>query len=58
MVVRAKGSRVKSAEIMTALGKQLARYKQPKRIFFVPELPRNASGKLLRRTLANDPLNR
>jgi malonyl-CoA/methylmalonyl-CoA synthetase len=51
VVVRARGSRVKSAEIMTALGKQLARYKQPKRIFFVPELPRNAMGKVQKNVL-------
>jgi malonyl-CoA/methylmalonyl-CoA synthetase len=51
IVVRAKGSRVKSADIMAALGSQLARYKQPKRIFFVPALPRNAMGKIQKNVL-------
>ena len=32
---------------------QLARFKIPIAIHFVPELPRNASGKILRRQLGN-----
>ncbi|MBX6353105.1 MAG: o-succinylbenzoate--CoA ligase [Thermoflavifilum sp.] len=38
-------------EVMSFLAGRLARYKLPKRILTVPELPRNASGKLLRRAL-------
>jgi acyl-CoA synthetase (AMP-forming)/AMP-acid ligase II len=31
---------------------RLARYKSPSKILFVDELPRNVSGKLLRRSLS------
>ena len=34
------------SEIIGALGRKLARFKIPKRIFFVDELPRNAMGKV------------
>jgi malonyl-CoA/methylmalonyl-CoA synthetase len=51
VVVRAKGSRLKSADVAAALGTQLARYKQPKRVFFVRELPRNAMGKIQKNVL-------
>jgi acyl-CoA synthetase (AMP-forming)/AMP-acid ligase II len=32
----------------------LARYKVPRDIMFVPELPRNATGKILKRELAQE----
>ena len=51
VVVRAKGASLKSKDIVAALGKQLARYKQPKRVYFVPALPRNAMGKILKQEL-------
>lgn len=38
-------------EIIEFMGAKLAKYKIPKRIYFVPEIPRNASKKLLRRKL-------
>ncbi|MGE6755742.1 o-succinylbenzoate--CoA ligase [Rossellomorea sp. NPDC071047] len=38
-------------EILNYCGDNLASYKQPKKIVFVDELPRNASNKLLRRVL-------
>jgi malonyl-CoA/methylmalonyl-CoA synthetase len=37
---------IDEAGILRAIGDQLARYKQPKRVLFVPELPRNAMGKV------------
>ena len=37
---------IDEAGILRAIGGQLARYKQPKRVLFVPELPRNAMGKV------------
>lgn len=47
---------VSEADIIGAIGDQIARYKQPKSIVFVPELPRNTMGKvqknLLRQELA------
>lgn len=38
-------------EILDALKPLLARYKQPKSVFFVNELPRNTMGKVLKNTL-------
>ena len=37
--------------VITALGDRLARYKQPKRVFFVDELPRNTMGKVQKNLL-------
>jgi malonyl-CoA/methylmalonyl-CoA synthetase len=46
-IVVQDGSRVLSeADIMTPLQERLARFKQPKRIYLVPELPRNTMGKV------------
>ncbi|MEM6549431.1 MAG: malonyl-CoA synthase [Pseudomonadota bacterium] len=39
------------ADILTPLGQRLAKFKQPKRVFFVPELPRNAMGKVQKKAL-------
>jgi fatty-acyl-CoA synthase len=38
-------------EIVAACRAALAGYKKPKQVFFVDELPRNASGKILKREL-------
>jgi o-succinylbenzoate---CoA ligase len=40
-------------EILASVQQHLARYKMPRRVYFVAELPRNSSGKLLRRELHN-----
>jgi malonyl-CoA/methylmalonyl-CoA synthetase len=57
VVVRAKGTELSETEVLAALEGRLARFKQPKRVFFVDDLPRNAMGKvqknLLRETYAN-----
>jgi acyl-coenzyme A synthetase/AMP-(fatty) acid ligase len=52
-VVRKEGASV-SAEDVAMAGQNLAAYKRPKQVFFVPSLPRSANGKLLRRNLAPD----
>ena len=51
VIVRSRGSRLRSADVASVLAKQLARYKQPKRVFFVPALPRNAMGKIQKNVL-------
>jgi o-succinylbenzoate---CoA ligase len=51
-VVVAAGSDVTEEEIRAHCRERLAGFKVPKSIAFVPELPRNAQGKLLRRELA------
>ncbi len=49
VVVTKPGHDVTEAEIFEVLEKNLARYKIPRSVLFVDELPHNASGKLLRR---------
>jgi acyl-coenzyme A synthetase/AMP-(fatty) acid ligase len=36
---------------------KLADYKVPKRVFFMPALPRNSTGKILKTTLRQHPLD-
>ena len=57
VVVANPGTRGDEAAVLAALDGVLARFKQPKRVLFVDELPRNAMGKVqkmqLRDTFAN-----
>ncbi|WP_375171218.1 malonyl-CoA synthase [Marinobacter sp.] len=57
VVVTETGADLTESDITANLNGQLARYKQPKRIFFVDSLPRNVMGKVqkkqLRETYAN-----
>lgn len=46
-----RGFGLDSAELIEFCGQKLARYKQPKRFYFIESLPRNAAKKLLRRKL-------
>jgi o-succinylbenzoate---CoA ligase len=46
-----KHSEVSEAEIMTFCLERLAKYKIPKKIYFIDKIPRNASKKILRREL-------
>ncbi|HLX53234.1 MAG TPA: long-chain-fatty-acid--CoA ligase, partial [Aquella sp.] len=45
------------SEIKDFLKTQLATFKQPRKIFFVEKLPRNATGKILKRELRDQILN-
>jgi malonyl-CoA/methylmalonyl-CoA synthetase len=54
IVVRAKGSEVTEQDVKNGLKDRLARFKQPKHVFFVPELPRNAMGKVQKNLLRED----
>ena len=51
IVVRQPGSSLDERAIVDALGDRLARYKQPKQIIFVDELPRNTMGKVQKNVL-------
>jgi acyl-CoA synthetase (AMP-forming)/AMP-acid ligase II len=51
VIVTAPGATVAEEDIIAACRASLAGYKKPKRVFFVDELPRNASGKILKREL-------
>ncbi len=51
VVVRAKGAAIDEKDITVALESKLAKFKQPKKIFFVDDLPRNAMGKVQKNLL-------
>jgi acyl-CoA synthetase (AMP-forming)/AMP-acid ligase II len=51
VVVAADGAHVTAEDVIAACRAALAGYKKPKQVFFVDELPRNASGKILKREL-------
>jgi malonyl-CoA/methylmalonyl-CoA synthetase len=51
VVVREPGHTVAEADIKVTLGERLAKFKQPKQVFFVDALPRNAMGKVQKNAL-------
>jgi acyl-CoA synthetase (AMP-forming)/AMP-acid ligase II len=51
VVVTAPGATVTELAVIEQCRADLAGYKKPKRVVFVDELPRNASGKILKREL-------
>jgi malonyl-CoA/methylmalonyl-CoA synthetase len=51
VVVRRPGAEVGEHEIVAATRKELASFKVPKRVFFVPDLPRNTMGKVQKNLL-------
>ena len=53
-VVLSDGTKVGEDELKDFVKKNLARYKVPREIVFLDELPRNATGKVLKRELAGD----
>lgn len=50
-VVRKKGSNLSEREVMEFVAKQVAPYKKVRKVAFVAEIPKNASGKILRKDL-------
>ncbi len=51
VVVRETGARISEQEIIEALDERLAKFKQPKRVIFADDLPRNTMGKVLKNVL-------
>jgi len=51
VAVRRSGSSLSELELLTWAGERLAGYKRPRSVDFVEKLPRNASGKILKRAL-------
>jgi malonyl-CoA/methylmalonyl-CoA synthetase len=49
--VRAPTSQITGAEILGAIAERVAKYKHPKRVIFVDELPRNTMGKVQKNLL-------
>jgi len=54
IVVRDAGKDLDEAAVLTPLASQLARFKQPKKVFFVEELPRNTMGKVQKNVLREE----
>jgi malonyl-CoA/methylmalonyl-CoA synthetase len=51
VVVKKPDSPLDEGQVLSALAGRLARYKQPKRVIFVPDLPRNTMGKVQKAVL-------
>ena len=51
VVVRAPGATIGEAELLAVLTERLARFKRPRKVFFVEDLPRNAMGKVQKAAL-------
>jgi fatty-acyl-CoA synthase len=51
VVALKQGAAISADELMAHAREHLAAFKVPKKIFFVEDMPRNASGKLLKREL-------
>jgi fatty-acyl-CoA synthase len=54
-VVLADGAQVSADDIKAHVKANLARFKVPREVVFLDELPRNATGKVLKRDLAQLP---
>jgi fatty-acyl-CoA synthase len=52
-VVKRDGGEVSGVEIQAFVKDNLARYKVPREVVFLPVLPRNPTGKILQRELAD-----
>ncbi|WP_343616498.1 malonyl-CoA synthase [Novosphingobium sp.] len=50
-VVQSRNPDLDEAQVIAALSGELARFKQPRRVVFVPELPRNTMGKIQKKQL-------
>jgi o-succinylbenzoate---CoA ligase len=50
-IVKRSGSLIGEEDVISFCKNKLASYKQPKKVIFVDEIPRNASNKILRRVL-------
>ena len=51
IVVRDHGALLSESDVFSVLEKRLAKFKNPKKIVFLPELPRNVMGKVLKNVL-------
>ena len=50
-VVTKPNAQISAEEIVRALGETLAEYKLPREVVFIEQIPKSASGKILRRML-------
>ena len=54
ILVPMKGKTLTESEVLATIKFKIARFKQPKRIFFVDQLPRNTMGKVLKNELRKE----
>jgi malonyl-CoA/methylmalonyl-CoA synthetase len=54
VVVTQNTAKLSEAEVLTALAQRLAKFKLPKRVIFVPDLPRNTMGKVQKNVLREE----
>jgi len=54
-VVLAEGAEVDEDVLKEHVKQNLARYKVPRKVVFLDELPRNATGKVVKRDLGDEP---
>jgi fatty-acyl-CoA synthase len=54
-VVTRSGERLDEEAVKQYVKQNLARFKVPREVIFMSELPRNATGKVLKRVLVEDP---
>jgi len=54
VIVKSADSDLTDVSVMEAITSDLAKYKQPKKIYFVKELPRNAMGKVQKKSLREE----
>jgi malonyl-CoA/methylmalonyl-CoA synthetase len=54
VVVKQAGAKLTEAEVLAALSRRLAKFKLPKRVIFVPDLPRNTMGKVQKNVLREE----
>jgi len=53
-VIVASGEKPSEKYVMSLTQNKLAKFKQPKKLFFIPDLPRNAMGKVQKQVLRNN----
>ena len=53
-IIVASGAKPSEKHVMSLIQNKLAKFKQPKKLFFIPELPRNAMGKVQKQVLRNN----
>jgi malonyl-CoA/methylmalonyl-CoA synthetase len=54
VVVKQAAAKLSEADVLAALSQRLAKFKLPKRVIFVPELPRNKMGKVQKNVLRDE----
>jgi malonyl-CoA/methylmalonyl-CoA synthetase len=57
VIVPRSGATLSESEVISFLKSKIANFKVPKKVFFVPELPRNTMGKVQKNVLRDQCKN-